>query len=116
MLAIIENIISFVYAKQFKTKIYCTMNIFVSSLSFKAKKEDLANLFAPYGEVTNARIILNKENHRSKGYGFVEMEDEEKAKAAIAALNGAEHMGRIINVAIANERPAKPVENPVEMQ
>ena len=92
------------------------MNIFVSSLSFKAKKEDLANLFSPYGEVTNARIILNKENHRSKGYGFVEMDDEEKANTAIAALNGSEHMGRIINVAIANERPARPADNASEMQ
>ena len=92
------------------------MNIFVSSLSFKAKKEDLANLITPYGEVSNARIILNKENHRSKGYGFVEMDDEEKAKAAIAALNGSEHMGRIINVAIANERPARPTADSIEMQ
>jgi RNA-binding proteins (RRM domain) len=83
------------------------MNIFVSSLSFKAKKDDLAQLFAPYGEIISARIILNKETHRSRGYGFVEMADEEAGKAAIAALNGSEHMGRIINVEMANERPAK---------
>lgn len=78
------------------------MNIFVSSLSFKAKKEDLAELFAPYGEVSSARIIHDKETRRSKGYGFVEMENEEQANAAIAALNGSEHMGRVINVAVAN--------------
>ncbi len=81
------------------------MNIFVSSLSFKAKKEDLAQLFAPYGEVTSSRIILNRETRRSKGYGFVEMLNEEEGNAAIAALNGTEHMGRIINVALANNRP-----------
>ena len=81
------------------------MNIFVSSLSFKAKKEDLVTLFSPYGEVTAARIILNKETHRSRGYGFVEMSEEDGLKA-IEALNGTEHMGRTINVAAANERPA----------
>ena len=82
------------------------MNIFVSSLSFKAKKEDLIELFAPFGEVLSARIILNKETRRSRGYGFVEMANEEEALAAIKALNGIEHMGRTINVAVANERPA----------
>ncbi|MCI1780101.1 MAG: RNA-binding protein [Bacteroidales bacterium] len=81
------------------------MNIFVSSLSFKARKEDLAALFEPFGEVTSARIILNKETHRSRGYGFVEMPDDEAAKKAIDALNGSEHMGRTINVAVANPRP-----------
>ncbi len=83
------------------------MNIFVSSLSFKARKEDLIELFTPYGEITTARIILNKETHRSKGYGFVEMPNEEEANAAINALNGSEHMGRIINVEVANTRPEK---------
>ena len=75
------------------------MNIFDSSLSFKTKKEELAELFAPYGEVTSARIILDKVTRRSKGYGFVEMDNEEQANAAIAALNGTEFMGRTINVA-----------------
>lgn len=78
------------------------MNIFVSSLSFKVKKEDLAEMFAPYGEVSSTRIIHDKVTRRSKGYGFVEMDNEEQAIAAIAALNGSEHMGRIINVAVAN--------------
>ena len=79
------------------------MNIFVSSLSFQAKKEDLAELFAPYGEVTSARIIFNRETRRSKGYGFVEMPNETEGNAAIAALNGSDHMGRTINVAVAND-------------
>ena len=78
------------------------MIIFVSSLSFKAKKEDLVQLFATYGEVTSARIIHDKATRRSKGYGFVEMENQEQAMAAIAALNGSEHMSRTINVAVAN--------------
>lgn len=83
------------------------MNIFVSSLSFRAKKEDLAELFTPYGEVTSARIIINRETRRSRGYGFVEMPNDTEGNAAIAALNGIEHMGRTINVAVANERPVK---------
>jgi RNA recognition motif-containing protein len=83
------------------------MNIFVSSLSFRAKKEDLAELFTPYGEVTSARIIFNRETRRSKGYGFVEMPNEQEGNAAISALNGSEHMGRTINVAVANDRPSK---------
>lgn len=86
------------------------MNIFVSSLSFRAKKEDLAELFAPFGEVISARIIFNRETRRSKGYGFVEMPNEGEGNAAIAALNGSEHMGRTINVAIANDRPPREVE------
>ncbi len=83
------------------------MNIFVSSLSFRAKKEDLAELFKPYGEVASARIIINRETRRSRGYGFVEMPNDTEGNAAIAALNGSEHMGRTINVAVANDRPEK---------
>ena len=83
------------------------MNIFVSSLSFRAKKEDLAELFAPFGEVISARIIFNRETRRSKGYGFVEMPNEPEGNAAIAARNGSEHKGRTINVAVANERPPR---------
>ena len=87
------------------------MNIFVSSLNFRARKEDLIDLFSPYGEVSSARIIVNKETRRSRGYGFVEMSEEDGLKA-IAALNGTEHMGRTINVAVGSERPSRP--EPVE--
>lgn len=83
------------------------MNIFISSLNFKCKKEDLEELFAPYCTVSNARIITNKTTRRSKGYGFVEIADEEIALKAITALNGTEHMGRTINVEVANPRPVK---------
>jgi RNA-binding proteins (RRM domain) len=83
------------------------MNIFIYGLNFKARKEDLTNLFAPFGEVSAARIILNRETHRSKGYGFVEMPDDEAGKAAIAALDGTQHMDRTIHVAVANPRPER---------
>lgn len=82
------------------------MNVFVSSLNFRARKEDLIELFAPYGEVTSARIIVNKETRKSRGYGFVEMSEQDALKA-IEALNGTEHMGRTINVAIGTERPPR---------
>ena len=80
------------------------MNIFVSSLSFKAKSEDLMQLFAPYGEVASAKIITDRNSHRSKGYGFVEMPNDSEAEKAINALNGSEHLDRVINVSIARER------------
>ena len=80
------------------------MNIFVSSLSFKAKSEDLKQLFASYGEVASAKIITDRNSHRSKGYGFVEMPNDSEAEKAINALNGSEHLGRAINVSIARER------------
>ncbi len=80
------------------------MNIFVYGINFKARKDDLIELFSQYGEVTAARIILDKETHRSKGYGFVEMSQEDGMKA-IAAVEGMEHMDRIIHAAPAKERP-----------
>jgi len=82
------------------------MTIFVYGLSFKARRENLVELFSPFGEVTSARIIVNKETHRSRGYGFVEMDDADAVKA-IEALDGTEHMGRTINVTKANDRPAE---------
>ncbi len=87
------------------------MNIFVSNLNFRVRKENLIELFSPYGEISSARIILNKETKRSRGYGFVEMTEEDGMKA-IEALNGTEYMGRTINVAVGNEKP-KPVDENV---
>lgn len=89
------------------------MNIFVSNLNYRVRKEDLASLFTPYGEVSSARIIVNKETRRSRGYGFVEMSEEEGMKA-IEALNGTEYMGRTINVAVGNERPQPKTEETAE--
>jgi len=83
------------------------MNIFVFGLSYRIRKEDLAAIFEPYGAVQNARIILDKETRRSKGYGFVEME-EAQALEAIKALDGSEQHGRVIHCAVGNDRPSKP--------
>jgi len=68
--------------------------------------EDLQNLFAPYGEVSSAKIVTDKfNNDRSKGFGFVEMADDEAAKAAIAALHDTEVLGRKIVVNESTPRP-----------
>ncbi len=70
------------------------MNIYVGNLSWSMTDEDLSSLFTQFGTVTSAKILKDKMNGRSKGFGFVEMEDEEAAKAAIAGLNESEVQGR----------------------
>ncbi|MBO9617588.1 MAG: RNA-binding protein [Niabella sp.] len=79
------------------------MNIYVGNLSWNLKDQDLQNLFAPYGEVTSAKIVSDKFTNRSKGFGFVEMATDEEAKAAIEALNGTEVDGR--NIVVNESRP-----------
>ena len=81
------------------------MNIYVGNLSWNLKDQDLANLFATHGEVASAKIVTDKFTNRSKGFGFVEMPNDEQAQAAIAALNGTEVDGRNI---VANESRPKP--------
>ena len=70
------------------------MNIYVGNLSWTMTDEDLTNLFTQYGTVTSGKILKDKMNGRSKGFGFVEMEDDEAARTAIANLNETEVMGR----------------------
>ena len=70
------------------------MNIYVGNLSWTMTDDDLSNLFTQYGTVSSAKILKDKMNGRSKGFGFVEMEDEEAAKTAIANLNESEVQGR----------------------
>src|ERR1700712_1414974 len=81
------------------------MNIYVGNLSWSMTDDDLSNLFTQYGTVTSAKILKEKNTGRSKGFGFVEMEDDEAAKSAIAALNDAEVQGRKLKV---NESQPKP--------
>lgn len=81
------------------------MNIYVGNLSWSMTDEDLNNLFAQYGTVSSAKILKDKVSNRSKGFGFVEMENEEEAKAAIAALHENEIQGRKIVVNESQPRP-----------
>lgn len=70
------------------------MNIYVGNLSWTMTDEDLSSLFTQFGTVTSAKILKDKMNGRSKGFGFVEMDDAEAAKTAIASLNENEVQGR----------------------
>ena len=79
------------------------MNIYVGNISWNLKDQDLANLFTPYGEVTSAKIVMDKFTQRSKGFGFVEMPNDDQAQAAIAQLNGSEIDGR--NLVVNESRP-----------
>ena len=80
------------------------MNIFVGSLPFSLEEAKLKELFEEFGEVTSVKIISDKYSGRSKGFGFVEMSDDEQAKKAIEGLNGTEVEGRSIVVNEAEER------------
>lgn len=71
--------------------------LFVASLSFKAKDEDLLDIFCSVGTVVSAKVIFDRDG-KSRGYGFVEMQNEAEANEAIAKLNGSFHLGRAIVV------------------
>jgi len=82
------------------------MNIYVGNLNWGMTSDDLYNMFAPYGEVASAKIVTDKfNNNRSKGFGFVEMSDDEAARAAIAALNETDVQGRKL---VVNESAPRP--------
>src|SRR6476660_10631496 len=75
------------------------MNIYVGNLNWNMTSDDLHNLFSPYGEVVSAKIVTDKfNNNRSKGFGFVEMSDDEAARQAISNLNDTDVLGRKIVV------------------
>src|SRR5215207_7767755 len=79
------------------------MNIYAGNLSWNLKDQDLQNLFATHGEVSSAKIVTDKFTGRSKGFGFVEMPNDDQANAAITALNGTEVDGR--NIVVNESRP-----------
>jgi RNA recognition motif-containing protein len=81
------------------------MNIYVGNLSWSMTDDDLSNLFSKYGTVSSAKILKEKNTGRSKGFGFVEMEDDDAAKTAIATLNESEVQGRKLIVNESQPRP-----------
>jgi len=87
------------------------MNIFVGNLSFEAKEMDVQRAFSAFGVVTSVVIVMEKKGKKSRGFGFVEMPDEQEALAAIAQLQGKEILGRPINVmpALSKEPKNKPI-------
>ena len=84
------------------------MNIYVSNLSFNVQDEDLREFFTEYGEVTSAKVIMDKMTNQSRGFGFVEMSDDEASKKAIAELDGATVEGRTIKVMEAKPKEDRP--------
>lgn len=84
------------------------MNIHVSNLSFNVTDEDLRDFFAEYGEVSSAKVIMDKFTGRSRGFGFVEMPDDEAAKKAISELDNGLVEGRAIRVSEARPREDRP--------
>jgi len=84
------------------------MNLFVAKLSSSTTGDELQELFSAHGEVTSAKVIIDRETGNSKGFGFVEMPNDEEAKAAIAAINETELDGKEIVVKEANDREERP--------
>ena len=82
------------------------MNIYVSNLSFQTDDEGLRKLFEQFGAVSSAKVINDRETGRSRGFGFVEMESDAEADAAIKALNNKEVGGRSMAVSVAREKPS----------
>ena len=80
------------------------MNLYISHLSYNISDEDLRQLFADYGEITSAKVIMDRETGRSRGFGFVELSDDELAKKAIEELNQASYDGKVINITEARPR------------
>ena len=80
------------------------MNIYVAHLSWDTTGDSLQNLFSQFGEVTSARIITDRESGRSRGFGFVDMTNDEEGQKAIDTLNETEFEGRTINVSVARPR------------
>jgi uncharacterized membrane protein YgcG len=79
-------------------------NIYVGNLAWAVTNDDLLELFGQYGKVTNAQVIMDRDTGRSRGFGFVEMENDEEAQKAIEALDGATHENRPLTVNVAKER------------
>jgi RNA recognition motif-containing protein len=82
------------------------MNIYVGNLSYQVNDNTLQKAFEPYGTVDTARVVMDRDSGRSKGFGFVEMPNKEEAQAAINALNGKELEGRAITVNEARPKPS----------
>jgi len=82
-------------------------NLFVGNMNFQTTESDLRALFEPFGEIVRVQVMTDRDTGRSRGFGFVEMADDEAAAQAIAALNGKELDGRALNVNEARPKPER---------
>lgn len=83
-------------------------NIYVGNLVWECSSDDLIQLFSPYGQVKSSQVIMDRDTGRSRGFGFVEMPNDEEAARAIQALNGSQFKGRPLTVNEARPREARP--------
>ncbi|MGL4292770.1 MAG: RNA recognition motif domain-containing protein [Bacteroidales bacterium] len=84
------------------------MNIFIGNLSWAITDADLRDLFEEYGDIKSAKVVMDRETGKSRGFGFVELVDEEQAKRAISELNGASYDNKVISVTEARPREERP--------
>ena len=84
------------------------MNIYVGNLSYRMNDKDLEEVFSKFGVVKSAKVIMDRETGKSKGFGFIEMEDSAAGTKAIEALNGNENEGRTLRVNEAQPREERP--------
>lgn len=89
------------------------MNIYVANLDYSVNSQELRELFAAYGEIVSAKVIMDRETGRPKGFGFVEMSNDEEGQQAIARLNQSEYKGKTLRVSVARPRAEKPQNNRV---
>jgi cold-inducible RNA-binding protein len=85
-----------------------SVNIYVGNLPWTFRDSDLENLFTPHGAVVSAKVVMDRDTGRSRGFGFVEMENADEAGKAIEALNDSDAGGRRLNVNEARERKPRP--------
>jgi RNA recognition motif-containing protein len=83
-------------------------SIYVGNLPYQITEDELRDAFTPYGEVSSAKIVIDRDTGRSKGFGFVEMPDKASADAAIEAMNGQSLQGRDLRVNEARPREPRP--------
>jgi len=87
------------------------MNIYVGNLTYDVTENDLRNLFGEHGTVSKVNVIMDKMTGKSKGFAFVEMENDKDGQKAIDALNGVDLQGRNLKVNLANTRTERPARN-----
>lgn len=90
------------------SRLDCMINIYVGNLSFRTTDESLREAFEGFGEIASAKVVMDRETGRSKGFGFVEMPNNEAAQAAIKGLDGKELDGRALRVNEARPREERP--------
>jgi RNA recognition motif-containing protein len=83
------------------------MNIFVGNIAYKTTEESLQELFSTHGQVASVKLITDRETGRPRGFGFVEMPNDEEARAAIQAIDGKEHDGRTLSVKEAHSKEGR---------